>query len=62
KLGRSGKMVKAFFCCDPDMEEQLKSDTGGVGSRCICLENDEEGVCIMSGKKTKNLVYFARNY
>ena len=47
---------------DPEVEEIVKKDLN-VTIRCIPLdEPQEEGVCIISGKKSKGRVVFAKSY
>ncbi|MBS3083643.1 proline--tRNA ligase [Candidatus Pacearchaeota archaeon] len=55
-----GKMVKVFMVDDKEIEQKLKEQTGAASR--IVEEEREEGVCIISGKKTKTIAYVARNY
>ncbi len=55
-----GKIVKVFMKDDIKIEEKLKEKTG-ANSRII-EEQAVEGVCVVSGEKTKTLAYVARNY
>lgn len=55
-----GKLVKVFMVDDKKIEEKLKEETG-ANSRIVEEEN-EEGVCIISGAKTKTVAYVARSY
>ncbi|RMF05369.1 proline--tRNA ligase [Candidatus Woesearchaeota archaeon] len=60
------KMVLAPFCCEVECEDEIKSETQGVTSRCIPLEKPRElqkdEKCFHCGKPAKELVYFSRNY
>ncbi|HLP80146.1 MAG TPA: proline--tRNA ligase [Acidobacteriota bacterium] len=56
-----GKIAKAFFCAEKDTEKIL-AETHDFSTRCIDMHNTAEGTCIVTGKKTKNLVYFGRSY
>ena len=55
-----GKIVKVFMKDDIKVEEKLKEKTGACSR--IVDEQAVEGVCVVSGEKTKTLVYVARNY
>ncbi len=55
-----GKIVKVFMKDDIKVEEKLKEKTGACSR--IVEEQAVEGVCVVSGEKTKTLVYVARNY
>lgn len=55
------KIVKAYMVDDPAVEEEIKSATGGATSRII-EESKKEGKCILSGKKTNTIAYFAKSY
>lgn len=57
----SGKIGRAFFAADKAVEHQI-AEQYGFGSRCIDMNNKKEGVCLFTGKKTTNLVYFGRSY
>ena len=56
-----GKIARAFFAADKAVEQQI-TEQYGFGTRCIDMNNTTEGVCLFTGKKTNNLVYFGRNY
>jgi prolyl-tRNA synthetase len=62
--GKSSGFVKAHFCGKKECEDYIKSETYGVTSRCIPLdETNSEGSCIccekdVNGKKT----IFAKAY
>lgn len=52
----------AYFDGTPEDEDKIKEETKATG-RCIPLEqNDEEGECFYTGRKTKQQVIFARAY
>ncbi len=55
-----GKIVKVYMKDDVKVEEKLKEKTG-ANSR-IVEEQAVEGICVVSGEKTKTLAYVARNY
>jgi len=47
---------------DADVEKQIQEDLG-VTIRCIPLEGEkEEGACVISGKKSKQRVIYAKSY
>lgn len=50
-----------YFDGSIDDEKKVKELTGAT-PRCIVDTNAPEGTCFMSGKKTKQLVIFARAY
>jgi prolyl-tRNA synthetase len=52
----------AWWCGDPECEQQIKADTKAT-TRCIPLEgSQEEGRCIYCGKAAVDKVHFARAY
>lgn len=56
--------LRAFWCGDPVCEEKIKDETMAT-IRVIPLEEDQpkqEGTCILCGKKSDRLCYFARAY
>ncbi len=55
-----GKIVKVFMKDDIKIEEKLKEKTRACSR--IVEEQAVEGVCIVSGEKTKTIAYVARNY
>lgn len=57
---KQGKIVKAYFLNDIKIEEQIKAETGATSR--IIEETKKEGVCIMSGKKSNIIGYFADSY
>ncbi len=57
-----GGFVSAHWDGTPETEEKIKDETKAT-IRCIPLDNNlEEGVCILSGKASKQRVLFARAY
>ena len=57
-----GGFALAHWSGDPAVEEQIKKDLN-VTIRCIPLEGEEEeGRCVISGKKSKRRVIFAKAY
>lgn len=54
--------VKAHWCEDGNCEKQVKEQTGAT-LRCIPFNQDSSlGKCVVCGKKTDKVVYFARSY
>ena len=52
----------AWWCGDPECEQQIKADTKAT-TRCIPLEGAQgEGRCIYCGKAAVEKVHFARSY
>ncbi|KAG6558856.1 Proline--tRNA ligase [Candidatus Rhabdochlamydia oedothoracis] len=49
------------FSEDPNIEEKIKQDLG-VTIRCIPLNEEEEGKCPFTGKKSTRRVLFAKSY
>jgi prolyl-tRNA synthetase len=60
KKVEGGKIVKAYFVEDKKTEEKIKEETGALSR--IVEDVKKEGVCILTGKKTNTIGYFARNY
>jgi prolyl-tRNA synthetase len=57
-----GGFAYAHWCGDPAVEEQVKNDLA-VTIRCIPLdEEQEEGICVITGKKSKQRVIYAKSY
>lgn len=57
-----GGFAYAHWCGDPEVEAQVKADLG-VTIRCIPLDLEaEEGVCVITGKKSKQRVIYAKAY
>ncbi|HDM23261.1 MAG TPA: proline--tRNA ligase [Methanomicrobia archaeon] len=61
KAIKERKMVKIKFCCSEECEEKIKEDTGAT-SACIPFEEFEAGKCVVCGKETGKMVYFAKHY
>jgi prolyl-tRNA synthetase len=61
-LDEKGGFVSAHWDGTPETEEQIKTQTKAT-IRCIPLHNKQEaGVCVLSGKPSKERVLFARAY
>ncbi len=61
-LDEKGGFVLAHWDGTTETEEQIKTETKAT-IRCIPLNNQpEEGICIFSGKPSKQRVLFARSY
>lgn len=61
-LDEKGGFVAAHWDGTPDTEEQIKEKTKAT-IRCIPLNNEQEaGVCILTGKPSTQRVLFARAY
>ena len=61
-LDEKGGFIAAHWDGTPETEEEIKQQTKAT-IRCIPLNNkQEEGVCILSGKPSKERVLFARAY
>jgi prolyl-tRNA synthetase len=58
---KEGKIVKAYMVDDPEIEGEIKEETGGANSRII-EEVKKEGKCVKSGKKTNTIAYIAKSY
>lgn len=57
-----GGFASSHWCGDPAVEAQIKDDLG-VSIRCIPLdETSEEGACVITGKKSKLRVIYAKSY
>jgi len=55
--------IRAMWCGDVACEDKIKSDTGGVKSRCIPFDEERiSDTCVCCGKKAKHLVVFGRQY
>ncbi len=54
------KVAKAYFCGNEDDEIRIKEETKAT-PRCI-IDNDIEGICFITNKKTKNMIIIARAY
>jgi prolyl-tRNA synthetase len=61
-LDEKGGFVSAHWDGTGETEEKIKEQTKAT-IRCIPLNNkQEEGICILSGKPSKERVLFARAY
>jgi len=61
-LNNKGGFISAHWDGDAATEEKIKEETKAT-IRCIPLDNkQEDGVCILSGKPSKQRVLFARAY
>lgn len=57
------KLARAFFCGDPEQEDNVKEQTGGASSRCMPFEfQGKKGKCVITGKETSKVVLFAKAY
>lgn len=55
--------IKAMWCGNPECEEKLKDETGGVKSRCIPFEQEQVAdTCVYCGKPAKYQLYWGRQY
>jgi len=60
--GDGSGFVYAHFCGDPNVEEEIKADLK-VTLRCIPVDGDlSEGVCVFTGKPSKQRVLWAKAY
>ena len=61
-LDEKGGFISAHWDGSPETEELIKEKAKAT-IRCIPLNNpQEEGVCILSGKPSRERVLFARAY
>ncbi len=57
-----GGFALSHWSGDPEVEKKIKDDLG-VTIRCIPLEGEqEEGACVITGKKSKQRVIYAKSY
>jgi prolyl-tRNA synthetase len=57
----AGGFAHSYWCGDPSVEEEVKKM--GVTIRCIPLDGEEqEGSCVITGKKSKLKVIYAKAY
>jgi prolyl-tRNA synthetase len=61
KLIKNKKMVKTYWCGSSECEEEIKDKTTAT-IRLIANENAKQGKCVLCGKRTKTIVYFAKAY
>lgn len=57
-----GGFVKAMWCGSEACEGEIKYETGGATTRCICKDDPISDKCIYCGKPAKHLVYFGKAY
>ena len=57
-----GGFVKAMWCGSEECEGEIKYETGGATTRCICKDDPISDKCIYCGKQAKHLVYFGKAY
>ena len=61
-LEEKGGFISAHWDGTPESEEEIKQKTKAT-IRCIPVDNkQEDGVCVLSGKPSKERVLFARAY
>lgn len=58
---KEGKIVKIYMKNDLKVEERLKEQIEGAGSRIVEIVK-KEGVCVISGEKTNNVAYISKAY
>ena len=56
-----GGFVLAHWDGTVETEELIKKETKAT-IRCIPFESNDSGLCIVTGKKSKGMVFFARSY
>ncbi|MCA9478391.1 MAG: proline--tRNA ligase [Nanoarchaeota archaeon] len=59
------KIAIAHHCGDPESEDVIKAELGGVTTRCRPMgedQADEGAVCVHTGKPAKYKVIFSKNY
>jgi prolyl-tRNA synthetase len=61
KLNANPGFVKVFWCGDQQCENDLIDKTKTT-PRCIPLEQNQTGKCIVCGKEAKTIIYYARAY
>ncbi len=55
--------IEAMWCGDPECEDKLKDETGGVKSRCIpFVEKHIADTCVCCGKPAKHMLVWGRQY
>ncbi|MFC2158715.1 proline--tRNA ligase [Acidobacteriota bacterium] len=54
--------VRSYWCGEPECEEKIKEETMATIRVMPLSEQGKPGDCILCGKKSKNLAYFARAY
>ncbi len=53
--------IKINWCGETICEEKIKEETG-LKSRCIIMEEQAQGNCIICGKKALHKIYFGKQY
>lgn len=54
--------IKAYWCGNRECEDKIKEETG-ITSRCIPFDGDnDDGNCLVCGKKATHLVYWGKQY
>ena len=63
-FGKNKGFIKAMWCGSEECEDEIKYRTGGAGSRCIPMDENEkiDDKCIFCGKPAKHLVYWGKSY
>ena len=56
--------IKANWCGSEECEDEIKFQTGGFGSRCMPIneQNNIKGKCVCCGKKAKHYVVWGKSY
>ena len=62
KFNENRGFIKAMWCGSEECEGEIKYETGGASSRCICKEDPISDTCIYCGKPAKHMVYFGKAY
>ena len=63
KFNDNRGFIKAMWCGSEECEDEIKFETGGASSRCICKGEEAIGdTCIYCGKPAKHMVYFGKSY
>jgi prolyl-tRNA synthetase len=61
KIGENPGFIKVFWCGSQQCENELIDKTKTT-PRCIPLDQKGSGKCIICGKKTDTIIYYARAY
>ncbi|NPA76375.1 MAG: proline--tRNA ligase [Candidatus Diapherotrites archaeon] len=59
------KIVRAFWCGDPECERKVKEITGGAeirGTKFLEVESADGENCLVCGKEATHVVYIAKSY
>ena len=62
KFEQNRGFIKAMWCGSEECEGEIKYETGGATTRCICKDDPISDKCIYCGKPAKHLVYFGKAY